>query len=1146
MCGNRFGTVYIEKWQGISYKGGGGMFNMTKIKAVRGDGRSFYMNHLSSNDYYSEHEKVIGHWRGELAGDFGLWARNAESEEFCRFQRNINPMTGEKLTKRTVTGGIRFFDFQCAAPKSVSVLTLFDPRLVKAHEEAVFRAMDELERLAAVRVRVGENAQTRNYRITGQLVYAQFTHDTSRSLDPQLHTHNVVVNVTKDEDGSYKALEALEMCRAIRYAGKVYHNHLARKCRELGYETVAHRDEKGRIVWFDLEGVPEEVMEMFSKRRKEIEAEEQKFLEEHGRKPTLAENNFLSMTTRSNKMKSSTADKVRKFQINQLSPDQRNKLNEIVRNAARRGNLASPVSQEQYVQMIRDVLPQLYERESVLKLDKVLGETLNQNLGHVDLKMLKQAVREVPELRDLGGLDENPWFSTQEVIDRELYAIETVERQKELLEPIAPEFVAFPGEESRSEQAGIIHALLKSKDRYNLFRGVAGSGKTSTLQELCRGLRSGGMQHIYLIAPTNSAVDVLKGEGFELSSTVASFLQSPRKPPEGSYVIIDESGLNSLREGTEIIRLANENNYRVLFVGDSKQHSAVESGDFFRLLGTHSKIAKFYLSQIRRQQTADYRKGINYCAGGYFEAALDTFQESGFIHEGKNQYLQQAAESFLEFTENGRYPAKAILVAPTHDECDRLTEAVREKLKESGAIAKEGWKHQVFRSWQWEKARIADISNYRPGMAVSFVRKIKDVAEPGETAVIESVRDGMLHFDNGKSIHLRRSSGFIEPGEFREIELCPGDIIQFGVNLKERKIYNGNLAKITADPGKVMMLNYDGSDRELAELPANCSAINHGWVTTSYKSQGRTADTVVVAAQEIDRKSFYVALSRGRLNMALHCPDKEFLKERLMKDDKQRLSVHDLVENGEIPNAALKRQLPEEVRQLATEKLPDTGYKSVDGRLKKLKDRLKGLAGRVAERGRKVLARRCRNARYGFGIVTEKTLFEVEREHALETPPAEISAGEPEKPEKMKPKTQFDKLLDWLDTIGRESSRKNVVPAVTVPPQPVTPRITVPENQDCPRPEEYSPPSNGTTKFVHDINDVSNWLEKVNRELAEKQHREEMAEQASNEKAQREAEKAPPPALEPEKRPAPEPEKPVLQPERIRESKNDKSRGMDL
>ena len=53
------------------------MFNMTKIKAVRGDGRSFYMNHLSSNDYYSENEKVKGFWRGNLADDFGLFKSSA-------------------------------------------------------------------------------------------------------------------------------------------------------------------------------------------------------------------------------------------------------------------------------------------------------------------------------------------------------------------------------------------------------------------------------------------------------------------------------------------------------------------------------------------------------------------------------------------------------------------------------------------------------------------------------------------------------------------------------------------------------------------------------------------------------------------------------------------------------------------------------------------------------------------------------------------------------------------------------------------------------------------------------------------------------------------------------------------------------------
>ena len=159
-----------------------------------------------------------------------------------------NPKTLGKLTQKNMPGGPRFFDFQVAAPKSVSVMSMFDERLVEAHRESVRIAMAELERLAAVRVRDGENVRTNNYETTGKLVYAEFMHDTSRVLDPQLHTHNVVCNVTRAGDGRYKALETLEMCRAIRYAGKVYHNEMAARCREQGYETVETRDRKGNVI----------------------------------------------------------------------------------------------------------------------------------------------------------------------------------------------------------------------------------------------------------------------------------------------------------------------------------------------------------------------------------------------------------------------------------------------------------------------------------------------------------------------------------------------------------------------------------------------------------------------------------------------------------------------------------------------------------------------------------------------------------------------------------------------------------------------------------------------------------------------------------------------------------------------------------
>lgn len=952
------------------------MFNMTKIKAVNGAGKAFYANHLAANDYYSEKEKVVGIWQGSLAPKFGLRNHEVETEIFSLFQQNINPLKGGKLTQRTVSTGVRFFDFQCAAPKSVSIMSLFDEQLIEAHKKAVAEAMKELEKLAAVRVRKGDNVRTNNLEITGKIVYASFLHDTSRALDPQLHTHNVVVNVTQDSEGKFKALESVEMCRAIRYAGKVYHNRLSQECRQLGYKLVDHRDEKGNILWRDIDGVSEEVMEIFSKRRQQIEAEEAKFIEEHGRKPTLAENNFLSVSTRGMKMATSDRERVRESQLAQLTENQIDDLKRCYRKAYydKWMMFNSPkIAQES----LKKALALVYERESVVKLDKVLAEALNQNLGMVSLDCLKREATKMPGLRNLGGLEVNPWVSPEEVIERELYAVRSVEEQKDVFEPIAPDFQAFPGVESRSKQAELIHGMLNSKDRFNLFRGVAGAGKTSTLQELCKGLCSGGINSIYVIAPTNSATDVLKQEGFEQSQTVASFLLSPKKPPAGSYVIIDESGLNSLREGVEILKTARTNNYRVLFVGDARQHTAVESGDFFRLLEDHSLIEKFSLTDIHRQQNEEYRRGISECALGDFESAFERFDKNGFIHEGKSKYLEEAAASYMEYTENGQFIDRSILVAPTHEEGDRLTDAVRSKLKEAGSVLQTGRMAEVFRSWSKPKAWMQDATNYAPGTAIAFIRNMKDIGRAGETARVERVENGFLYLDNGKMLHVKSAADFTEAGEKRQIELCTGDLIQFNVNMRDKKIYNGNIARITDDPHKVMLLYPDGKPRQLIELPEEYATYKYGWVTTSHKSQGRTSETVVVAAQALDRKAFYVALSRGRKHMALHCPEKEFLKQQLSFRIGDRKSVHDLARDGQI------LPLSEDAMTRKAETLPDTKYKSLAERTRAFMKSIKRMADNLLGISRKISARRARNRKYGYGIVTSEVKLEIEKQNAL-------------------------------------------------------------------------------------------------------------------------------------------------------------------
>lgn len=78
----------------------------------------------------------------------------------------------------------------------------------------------------------------------------------------------------------------------------------------------------------------------------------------------------------------------------------------------------------------KEVLPLVFERESVVKLDKVLAEVMNQHLGEFSLADIRKEVGNISELRNLGGLSENPWMSPEEVIGRELYAVKSVEEQK--------------------------------------------------------------------------------------------------------------------------------------------------------------------------------------------------------------------------------------------------------------------------------------------------------------------------------------------------------------------------------------------------------------------------------------------------------------------------------------------------------------------------------------------------------------------------------------------------------------------------------------------------------------------------------------------------------------------------------------------
>jgi conjugative relaxase-like TrwC/TraI family protein len=177
--------------------------------------KDYFKEHLEKGDYYSERGHVQGKWVGKMAHELGLEAKNRVSEEdFGRLADGLHPGTGKKLAVRTKKDRIVSYDMVFSAPKTISImaLTLQDARLMAAHEWAIGVAFEQMEKKAMTRVRRGLSIKSRESRPTGNLIAARFTHTSSREMDPQLHTHHLVFNVTFDPvEKRTKALDAYQI-----------------------------------------------------------------------------------------------------------------------------------------------------------------------------------------------------------------------------------------------------------------------------------------------------------------------------------------------------------------------------------------------------------------------------------------------------------------------------------------------------------------------------------------------------------------------------------------------------------------------------------------------------------------------------------------------------------------------------------------------------------------------------------------------------------------------------------------------------------------------------------------------------------------------------------------------------------------------
>jgi conjugative relaxase-like TrwC/TraI family protein len=468
--------------------------------------QEYFEEHLCVGDYYDQGQRVAGEWIGLGAERLGL-AGKVRAEDFLRLCENQHPATGEKLTPELKTtrnqNGQKvadrriFYDFTFSPPKSVSIAGLIgeDERILEAHAHAVKSALREFEAFAATRIRKN-GAQ--NDRLTGNFATARFTHDTSRALDPHLHTHCIVFNATFDPvENRWKALQNYELLRARKFAENVYYHELARELRRFGYQL--HNRARGD---FQVEGVSEELCDRFSKRHTQVDEALAKLLKE---KPELAAGNFqdlreqLATTERTRKQKNLGRDELRTLWESQLTKSERELLRQLRKTPEKAVKNDKPIGVAEAVTWAEE---HLFDRNSIVLECQLWQEALGRARGeNFTISELTDFTRQRGYVRDKAHPNQ---VTLREVLMREWEIVQTAREGVAAMHPL----VRNPhpiNPKLDDEQQRAIKALLASTNTVSVFRGGAGTGKSFVLNELVGQVQQSGRQ-VVVLAPQRQQV----------------------------------------------------------------------------------------------------------------------------------------------------------------------------------------------------------------------------------------------------------------------------------------------------------------------------------------------------------------------------------------------------------------------------------------------------------------------------------------------------------------------------------------------------------------------------------------------------------------------------------------------------------------
>ena len=897
--------------------------------------------YFERDDYYAKGDPIhreASAWRGRGAEDLGL-SGPVDPEVLRAVLEGVVPNgSGRRLGRPGKDGSFHHRpgrDLTLSAPKSVSLLAYVggDGRAIWAHQVAVARTLDWVERNVA-ETRMSEPGTGRMVRAGDQkTLVATFRHDTSRNLDPLLHTHAVIANMVRGADGKWRTMSNEKLYAQKMLIGAIYRTELARGLEGFGYRVEkTHAD--GR---FEIAGVPREVIEAFSSRRAEIE----KAMEERGLGATAENQRAAQRVTLMTRDPKREADKgtlmaVWQKQAADLGFDAAG-LKDRAKARSAPSREAEPAREA-----VEWAVAHLAEREAVFDRAALLAGALAWRPGAVSMAGSEREVRRLEETgvlhaADLPGVKDMLTTEKAAAAERETIALVEAGRGRgaPAMRGRAVDKALRNGPLTHGQREAV-KLILTDSDRTVGVQGYAGTGKTRMLRR-ARALLTKRGYEVRGLAPSASAARTLEAEAGIGSETLQRFLARNAGVAQGrltkttekkmraawrrTALVVDEGSLASTREMRELFRIVEVLRLpRVVLVGDAKQLDAVDAGKpFAQLQAAGMKTA--VMEEIMRQRDQDLKAAVESTLAGDVKSAFGKLGSN--VAEVKPDNLAGAAAArWLALSPEAR--ANAGLMAPSHAIREKINAIVRERLVREGVVHGPAFLTERLVSRGYTNPEKSLAANYSPGDVVAFHRPYKRIGvEKGDELRVAGVdhKDAavILERKDGQEIRweprrLAARSGGVEVYRVEHMELRQGDKVRWTRNDPDLGLMNSQAAEVTeVRGGRVTFRVEDGRVLDMTSADPQLRHVDSAWASTVHAFQGRTVDTVIAAMEAnhpelTNQKTLYVEISRARDRAELVTDDAKVLCERLEAATGERVAALEAIGAGKAGSIGMEKQ----------------------------------------------------------------------------------------------------------------------------------------------------------------------------------------------------------------------------------------------